>query len=113
MGCALPFVIRERELGRRQPAREHRPSARSATAAIAESVEILQGHLEFVLDERLGLRLFAAPVALEVSYEGSSPAEDELVLCLVRAVASSHGGTLIHEEEPGGRARLSLSLVLD
>ncbi len=80
-----------------KPARGHRPSTRSATAAIAESV----------------VRLFAAPVVLEASYEGSSPAEDDLALGLVRAVASAHGGSSTHEEEPRGTVRLSLSLVLD
>jgi hypothetical protein len=35
-------------------ASENPPATRTAAAAIASSVEILQSHLEFVLDERVG-----------------------------------------------------------
>jgi signal transduction histidine kinase len=199
-------------------ARENPPATRTAAAAIAASVEILQSHLEFVLDERVGplsadqrrfldvaarhgrllarlsedletlalaevghlepewapcdlaviaeealrqvwplaaisrkpielraaepvwvvgdakhigratlellelavrsaarestIRLFAAPVALEVSYEGEPPPEEALALCLVRAVATAHGGSFVREEEDGS-VRFSLSLVVE
>jgi len=202
-----------------QPARDRPPATRSATAAIAEEVEILQSHLEYVLDERLGalnedqrrfldiaarhgrllarlsedletlalaevgrlepqwapcdlaaiaedalrgawplaalshkqielrapepvwvladakqlhraavelfelavrsaapegvVRAFAGPVALQVSYQGEPPAEDDLTLALVRAVASAHSGCFALERQPDGSVRLSLSLVLD
>jgi len=56
------------------------------------------------------VRVFAAPVLLEVSYEGPPPAGDELPLSLVRAVATAHGGAFVCEGS-GGSVRLCLSLV--
>jgi signal transduction histidine kinase len=58
------------------------------------------------------IRFFAAPVALEVFYQGELPADDALALSLVRAVATAHGGTFSSEEEDGS-VRLSLSLVVE
>jgi len=56
------------------------------------------------------VRLYAAPVALDVSYDGDPPPDEALALSLVRAVAAAHGGAYSCREEDG-LVQLSLSLL--
>jgi hypothetical protein len=75
------------------------------------AVEVLELALHSAAREST-VRVFVAPVALEVSYEGDPPADDALALYLVRAVAAAHGGRFASEDEDGS-IRLSLSLLAE